>query len=131
MDLKLGSWFVLALVVSVVSLGCGRGPLIDPSTAVTIHGTVTRGGKPFPLGEISFHSLSNPERGMVFTSEMDSEGKYNIEGVPPGEYQVRIALVMPEGSADPALAKYHKDSPLRAQVSADKTAFDFDLSDGK
>ncbi|MCC7420251.1 MAG: hypothetical protein IT428_08230 [Planctomycetaceae bacterium] len=67
----------------------------------------------------------------------DAEGKYSIAEVYPAEYQVTLmpasaakTEVDPNNAAanpaNPEFAKFGPESPLRANVSATQTKFDFD-----
>ena len=75
--------FFLALAAPVACLpGCSGS---RPTGSVS--GTVTLGGAPLTAGLVLF---SNQATGVGVTAELDASGRYEIEAIPTGEYQVAI-----------------------------------------
>jgi hypothetical protein len=121
---------------ALVLAGCGGGSLGTP-TDVT--GKVTQNGQPLADVQVTFHALEGlPAEHRTRTAQTDSEGLYKLTEVYPAEYQVTIAKPVDYSDVDPAevaaempandpLAKYGDESPLRANVSPDKSTFDFQL----
>ena len=61
--------------------GCGSG-----NSAVSVHGKVSREGKPVTVGQVMFH----PSEGRSALGVIDAEGMYKMEEVLPGTYVVTI-----------------------------------------
>lgn len=76
--------FPWALATALLSFaGCGSS--VAPTGTVT--GQVTLSGNPLTTGVVT---LINPDQGLGASSEIDASGKYQIEAVPTGQYQVVI-----------------------------------------
>ena len=117
-------------------LGCSGGPKLGKP--VTVQGKVTLNGKPQDKITVGFIALGGiPADHKTKTAETNAEGKYSIDKVYPAEYMVTLqdasstkvdpALATAVPTNTSPLAKYGGDSPLRAQVAAGKTTFDFDV----
>ncbi len=106
-----------------------------------LSGKVTVDGQPMEHGLISF--LPQGEGGRVCGGPI-TNGAYSIPtemGATAGKYQVKINWNRPTGrkvkdwegeeimdeTKEGLPAKYHQDSELTADVSADQTTFDFNL----
>lgn len=63
--------------------GCGSG---DSKPSVKVTGEITYEGKPVTEGEVSFEA----QDGAAATVSLDSEGKFEIEQLPVGEYAVSV-----------------------------------------
>ena len=118
-----------AVLCGTAMTGCGGGGEIPASERVEISGTITLDGKPFSNAEVVFVPLEGDERKGTMLSITNETGSYTIAGVPAGEYRVRIDRQV-NGGPNPALSKYHENSELRAEVSAEQKQFDFDLTSG-
>ncbi len=135
------------LIGSVVLLGptvgCGyRG--YDGDRRFPLSGKVTFDGEPVDLGSISFLPAAEGGKQRVSGGQIE-DGKYAVpeeQGANVGKYRVEIhwakktgkqhydsELQMKVDDRKEALPrKFHTDSILNADVSAEKTTFDFELS---
>ncbi len=98
------------------------------------------GADPVADAQVTFHSVNNeiPAPDRTKTGRTDSQGAYALSDLYPSEYIVRVEQPLPTNQdpgtapaeivADDPLAKFGADSPLRANVSAEQTSFDFDLA---
>ena len=118
------------LIATFVLLGCGGATAIDPADTVEVTGKVTLDGKPLGDAEIYMIPVDGDQSIGTFMGQADNQGNYSIAGVLPGEYEVRVQH-MADGEPNPALEKYAAESPLRAQVTKDKTTFDFELTSSR
>lgn len=77
-------WFghVGIVILAVGLLGCSNE---KPKGSVS--GTVTFGGKPVTSGSVLF---SDATTGTGATASLDTSGKYRIDSIPTGSYQVAI-----------------------------------------
>ncbi len=132
---RFAAWMVVVLVWGIA--GCGE----DIGQPVVIKGKVTLDGKPMEKALIGFAAISEglPAKYRYKSAKTGADGTYTIEDVYQSEYMVQVT---PSSTApadatkaavvqDPVAAKYGQDSPLRAQVAADKTEFNFDLTSAK
>lgn len=127
--------------------GCSTAPssAYDSIELVQVSGNVRLDGKPLPGAVVTFEA----EDGQFSYGLTDDSGSYELqldsdmEGVRPGKKIVRIStarkilgLNADEGSAETpsgggggerVLAKFNRESTLVAEVTADRTTFDFDL----
>lgn len=130
------TWRSLSFAVLLcLSLGCSGGP--DYGRPVAVQGKITQGGQPVSGAIVTFHAMSDlPAELRTRTATTSAEGAYQIQDVYPAEYKVMIHP-MADPNVDPGaapavpdagpLAKYGDESELRANVSAEKTTFDFEL----
>ena len=133
-------WLLLVVIVSSAWLGCGKPSGYAELGLVEVTGTVTLDGKPLPQVKVSFESDDK----RVATGVTDSAGHYVLmydsetRGATPGPKIVRITTndgeVEGGGAAEGATARkenlparYNTASELKADVSASKKVFDFDL----
>jgi hypothetical protein len=75
---------ILACVVFLVGVlvaasGCGGAP--------SLTGTVTKGGKPYPMVVINFKSKDS---GKTRSTNTDADGKYTWTDATPGEVQISV-----------------------------------------
>jgi len=134
-------WKMLCLVGISLLAGCGSG---GPGKPVAIEGTVTLDGQPLANTQLQFvasEGLPANLRSHVATTNAD--GKYSLPKVYPATYAVSIveaAAAPPDPAGGPVvvvvnnnpkankLAKWSGgNSELRAEVSAEKKTFDFEL----
>ena len=131
------------LIVGVASVGCGnRG--YDGDRRYPLAGKVTFDGEPVDLGSISFLPSAEGGKQRVSGGQIE-DGKFSVpeeQGANAGKYRVEIhwakktgkqhydsELQMNVDDRKEALPrKFHSESILTADVSADKTSFDFELS---
>jgi hypothetical protein len=128
---------VLAACIGLTIAGCGGG---SPQGRLAISGQVTFEGQPLDQGSIQFTPLDS-ESG-ISGGAIIQNGSYTIEaekGLAPGKYRVRIFSAEASGEAEemPGMseeapkeripAQYNVESTLEADVSGDKTTFDFKL----
>lgn len=132
----------LLLVICCTTLsGCGRREYSGPRR-YALSGTVKADGQPLGLGVISF--VPQSEGGRVCGSPI-RDGVYTVSeasGATAGTYRVEIHWNKPTGKKirnpmdrdemiDEMMEglpdRYHANSELSAEVSAQQTKFDFDL----
>lgn len=121
--------------------GCGSEPAYKGPQRIPLSGKVTLDGTPLNGGTISFIAVGkgNPSGGQI------TAGTYSVpeeQGANAGSYRVEIRWSKPTGEKvkdddtggmidvvkEAIPAKYNTQSELKAEVSADKKTFDFDLS---
>ena len=125
--------FQWSLATALLTLaGCGSS--VAPTGTVT--GQVTLGGNPLTTGVVT---LVNRDQGLGASSELDASGKYQIEAVPTGQYQVVIQgpeapspEEMDEGAkieASSVPPKYQaaETSGLSVEIAEGKNQADFEL----
>ena len=132
--------FVCGLLLGVALVGCGGGGYDGPPR-IPLTGKVSLDGEPIDGGSISFIPQSDKQRvagGPIVA------GAYSLpeeQGANEGSYRVEIRWPRPTGKkfkdsdtgemldqVDEAVPmKYNGKSELTADVSAEKTTFDFDL----
>ncbi|MFM9964476.1 MAG: hypothetical protein ACKV2Q_25015 [Planctomycetaceae bacterium] len=133
---------LLSLATVMLSLtGCGGEPAYVGPKRIPLSGKVTLDGAPLSGGTISFLAIGkgNPAGGQI------TAGTYSIpeeQGANAGSHRVEIRWSKPTGEKvkdadtggmidvfkEAVPAKFNEQSELKAEVSADKKTFDFDLS---
>ena len=130
----------LATLLCAVS-GCGSEPAYTGPIRIPLTGKVTIDGAPVGGGTISFipTAKGNPAGGEI------SNGTYTVseeKGANAGPHRVEIRWLKPTGEKvkdsdtgemvdvfkESIPAKFNDQSELKAEISADKKTFDFDLS---
>lgn len=117
--------------------GCGGNP--DLGTPLDVSGTLTLIGEPLNDVSVIFHTEAEgvPPEARTFRATTDSGGTYRIDRIYPGTYQVMVRPAEEEEPEDKGdmggpetgpFSRYGMNSPLEAEVSEDKTTFDYDLS---
>jgi hypothetical protein len=134
--------FMALMLLALTMLGCGSGPAYQGSKRFALSGKVTLDGTPIDGGTISFISATkgNPAGGPI------SAGTYSIseeQGANEGSHRVQISWLKPTGAKvkdnddtgemidvvkEVVPEKYNTKSELKAEVSAERMTFDFDLS---
>jgi hypothetical protein len=130
-----GFW-LLSIVAAVVLAGCGESNPLSGLKVYPVKGKVTLpDGKPLDSGKISFAatkstitSTANIERDGSFTFK----GGANGDGLPEGEYKVRLEVDGPthaKKGTTPFPSKYldEESSDLTATVKPDEASNNFDL----
>lgn len=133
---------LLSLVTVVLSFtGCGSEPAYEGPKRIPLSGKVTLDGAPLNGGTITFIAAGkgNPAGGQI------TSGAYSIpeeQGANAGSHRVEIRWSKPTGEKvkdddtgemidvfkEAIPARFNVQSELKAEVSADKKTFDFDLS---
>jgi len=96
----LGSLLVVALLASVLAIGCGQQGADRPKT-VPVTGTVTHNGEPVEGATVAFQPVGGSKGAVGVT---DASGKYALttfesdDGAVPGEYKVKVFKYKVEGS---------------------------------
>lgn len=91
--MALGNLLAVALLGSVLGLGCGGQQDADRPSTCPVTGTVTHNGEPVDGATVAFQSADG-SRGAVGVT--DAGGKYTLttfesgDGAVPGAYQVKI-----------------------------------------
>ncbi len=91
--------FFSPLVIATLAIAtAGCAPAVG-----NVSGKVTVGGKPVTTGQVSFVAKT----GMVYTANIEADGSYRVNGVPPGEMTVLVIgppppVTVPAGRADAA-----------------------------
>ena len=99
--MALGNLLAVALLGSVLGLGCGDQQGADRPSTCPVTGTVTHNGQPVDGATVAFQSAGG-SRGAVGVT--DAGGKYTLttfesgDGAVPGEYQVKIFKYKVESS---------------------------------
>jgi hypothetical protein len=123
-------------------VGCARRDYTGPRQ-FPLTGRVTYDGRPIDYGSISFLPMGGEGEQRV-SGGLIENGTYTVpeaRGANAGKYRVEIRWLKLTGKKyrDPDSgemlderkeglpARYHKESTLAAEVSADQTTFDFDL----
>lgn len=75
--------------VLLLLLGVSAGAFAQGTITGALTGTVTSGGAPLPGATIT---VSSPNLQGTRTTYSDENGNYNLVGLPPGDYTVRIEL---------------------------------------
>lgn len=123
-------------------IGCGGEPAYQGPKRFALSGKVTLDGMPVDGGTITFVALApkqNPTGGSIVKGEyvIPEERGGNI-----GAYRVEIHWLKPTGEKvldndtgemidvvnDGIPAKFNTETELKAEIAADKTSFDFNLS---
>jgi hypothetical protein len=130
------------LLITATLSGCSE-KTYEGAQRIPLKGKVTVDGRPMDAGTISFEPLDSAKQRPSGGSILN--GVYNVEepmGANAGSYRVVIHWQKPTGKKIKAIdsdevveqraeglpAKYHKNTELTAEISPDKTEFDFDLS---
>lgn len=134
-------WISFVAVLIAIS-GCGSEPAYKGPQRFALSGKVTLDGAPVDGGTISFLSMApkaNPSGGPI------SAGTYTVpeeRGANAEMYRVEIRWLKPTGEKvkdddtggmidvvkEVIPAKFNTQTELKADVKADKTTFNFDLS---
>jgi hypothetical protein len=129
---------ILCLCVAIA--GCSK-PEYSGAKRFPLSGKVTYEGQPIDVGSISFLPLEGNQR---VSGGYIMNGEYSVpeaQGANPGKHRIEIRWQkltgkktrdphsedVTEQRAEGLPPKYHKDSELTAEVSANQTKFDFDL----
>ena len=132
-------WLVAGVSLCCVA-GCDRG--YEGDRRYPLSGTVRVDGEPLDVGTISF--IPADEKKQRVSGGPISNGVYSVEeiiGANAGQYRVEIHWQKKTGRQvpDPVTGdlyderkeglpkRFHQESELEAEVSADQTKFDFDL----
>ena len=132
----------LAAILSGLTGGCGPSAESHPET-VPVQGKVTYKGQPVPKGTITFQ----PDAGQPATGEIQPDGSYRLgtfgqgDGAVPGHHRVMIIANTADPTKIPGSSPGYVEprdlvpksygqidtSGLAADVTKDKTTYDFDL----
>ena len=123
-------------LVTCLLLGCGSGE--KPPELVPVTGTVWVNGEPAPDMLVTFQPVGG-DRGNLATGQTDAQGKYELKyrgeetGAVPGKHRVTIQHANEaEVSEDQLLPpRFNTESTLTAEVTPDKTEYDFQLDIGR
>ncbi|HXG09041.1 MAG TPA: carboxypeptidase regulatory-like domain-containing protein [Gemmataceae bacterium] len=91
---------------------------------VGVTGTVTLDGKPLADAVVQLVLPDDP-KAAGYTGKTAADGKFEIKGVKPGSYEVRISKPDKKGEQIPA--RYNAKSALRVQVPGADSIIDFAL----
>ena len=130
-----------ACCVCLCLLGCGSEPAYVGPARYALSGKVTLDGAPLDGGTISFipQSKGNPAGGPI------AKGEYSVapdNGANAGSYRVEVRWLRPTGEKykdddtgqmidvvkEAIPPKYNESSELKAEISAEKKSFDFELN---
>ena len=129
---------VLSVCALLVCSGCG-GP--SYGSPVKVSGTVTVDDKPLAGALVTLHSTEGREAEYAtFTATSSADGKYEIEAVYPGAYEVIVAEgggESGEGMEDPGMASatagqdlQPASGELKTQVGSEDHTYDVKLKRG-
>lgn len=123
---RLNSRWLGFLVCALVLTGCSGSPH-DPNRpkTVPVSGTVTHNGKPVEGAAVTFMAQSAQGRGAI--GRTDEAGRFTLttfganDGAIPGEYRVKIAKTVAEGtlSQEEAQKLQEKGKPVPPPVERD------------
>ena len=126
------------ILVVVLSFGCSE----SKPPAGSISGKIMHNGEPFSDCRVAVY---HPETFLTLGSNVDGNGAFDIQAVPPGEYIVTVLpppsddsdnMSSPEASAPididknpiPKSMRHKKTSELRVTVNVDETSnLSFDI----
>jgi len=100
-EAALANLLAVAVLVSVLGLGCTGQQGGDRPKTVRVTGTVTHSGEPVEGATVAFQSAGGSKSAIGVT---DADGKYTLttfesgDGAVPGEYQVKICKYQVETS---------------------------------
>tara|TARA_R110002095_G_scaffold99188_5_gene87252 strand:+ start:2263 stop:2715 length:453 start_codon:yes stop_codon:yes gene_type:complete len=129
------------LVCVTFSAGCGSGTPDDGKVRNDVTISITYGGEAVAEGRVDLEDQATGEAG---GGELNDSGSVTIENIVLGNYVVTVVPPMPDprppepGQAPPVPKKYPNipekyrraaTSPLKAEVTAESTEFQFDLKD--
>jgi hypothetical protein len=122
---------ILAASLALSCWGCGTGGASTPSL-IPVKGKVSYKGQPVTKGTIRFEPDGY---GRMATGQLKADGTFELttlkagDGVVAGEHRVSIDGFDKALARDRTLKKYASPntSKLTADVSAEKTEFNFDL----
>lgn len=128
----LTKYYVVAMCVLTICgflSGCGgsmsAGDQAIAANITEITGTVKFKGKPMQAVEV--YLVKSDDEKVSSMGITGPDGKFSMSGLPPATYQVRLGRQGANGEPDAKLAPYWEQSPLTAEVSPEKTDFEFDL----
>ena len=144
------------LLTLAAALALAAGCAKKPPPIVEVTGRVTLGGKPLAKAEVRFYPMIEFGGEYIAVGETDEDGRFNLVTTlgKPGACACENRVTVTEGSvpedtrgmsaeSQARLVKYQKtlknrpippqyanlaQSPLKAQVTADRKEYDFDLS---
>ena len=107
---KILRFFALALVASLLTITTGCSP------NVKVTGTVSyEDGSPVRSGQVQLEG-SILGRGRITDGQFSLGLKKDGEGVPPGDYEVRCSMPLPELKANPDVEAYELVEPTTFKV---------------
>ena len=132
-------WCKLGVCLTVlVASGCGSGN-------VPLEGTITLDDQPLAGGRIMLEARDAPVDERLFNAVTDDQGHYSIanaktreEGIPPGEYRVRITSIKVPEKVDEMTklppervpAPYRDGSEKLTVPAEGNTAANYEISTG-
>lgn len=134
---------LVALVMSVATIGCEKAPRQDRATA-TVEGRVSLDGRPLTFGTITFiPDLAEAAGGRPGIARIEPDGSYRLGNanpekpafLRPGRYRVTILAMIP-GAADGPMARMavlqryadFRTTSLTAQIAIGANRCDFRVS---
>ncbi len=135
-DTRIATWLLLAAVVC----GCSSAPS-DGVHRRNVTLKLTYGGEPVQAARVDLEPSPADGKLMPMGGDLESGGSLTIRGVAVGPYVVVVtppaASPLPDGSPPPVVEaadipkKFRQGptSPLKIDVTADKSDFEFDLKD--
>ena len=121
----LGNLLAVALLVSLLGLGCERPPDADRPSTFPVTGTVTHNGQPVDGATVAFQGAEGSPSAIGVT---DADGKYTLttfvsgDGAVAGDYQVKLfkykvetAEAVPDESSDDYVAPAEGEEGDQAQ----------------
>lgn len=122
---RLAAVAVLCAGFVTLGSGCGGGSTAVDLKHPPVEFTLKQKGKPLAHVEVMLVKPGSDENvGLV--AQAGPDGVVSVEGVPAGEYEVRVVRNLAAGP-DPAFAQYGAGTPLKAVVTPTERKFSFDL----
>jgi hypothetical protein len=130
-----GAWILLAGILLAGITACGPAK----SPGLTVSGRVLRDGQPLPLDPVLAKAKAATVRLTFYRFEGDSmsgssavevgpEGTFTVSRLKPGSYKIGVEHF--NGGSDLLKGAFlDMSTPIKLDLSADKTGFDIDLAD--
>jgi hypothetical protein len=116
----------LAMLMVLLTVGCGRPPMAEVS------GVVTYNGEPLHVGSIVFMNDSAPNRYQIATGTIQGGGRYHLTEVACGDVRISVTTPPPIGPVrGTVIPKHYADldkSGLTYTVTSGSQTFDIKLS---
>jgi hypothetical protein len=132
MRIRLNRTNALTVILLAATFGCGSGQAALPDL-ILVKGKVTYKGQPLATGTIRFEPDGY---GRMASGKLQADGTYVLstlkegDGVVAGAHKVYVTGVDNKLARDRAFKKFMQanGSTLTAEVSQEKTEFNFDLN---
>jgi len=130
-----GAWILLSAILLACITACGPAK----SPGLTVSGRVLRDGQPLPLDPVLakakaavvrlvFYRFEGNSMSGSSSVEVGPDGTFKVSRLKPGSYKVGVEHF--NGGSDLLKGAFlDTNTPIKLDLSADKTGFDIDLAD--